>query len=269
MAATAMLGHHALRGEFAASEAAFAESEASYDVSQHAAHVALTGADFGVLQRAWSSHAAWAVGHEDAAFARVEGALRLARQLSHPFSEALALTYLATLHQLAGHLEACADVTREALDVSTRSRVIYYAAWSGILLAWTEAVRHPSEDAAARVHARIDAFLTTGAGARLPYYLALAADARRRAGDASGALAELDRAVEVSDRQGDRWYDAELHRSRAEVLVTLGRLPEAAEAADRAIAVARTQGAAAFEARAVATRAQVAPERHRPRDSWF
>src|SRR5204862_6325340 len=32
MAATAMLGHHALRGEFAASEAAFAASESSYDI---------------------------------------------------------------------------------------------------------------------------------------------------------------------------------------------------------------------------------------------
>ena len=258
MAATATLGYYGLRGELAAAEATFNESSSWYDTAQHASHVALTGADFGVLQRAWSSHAAWALGDSAGAFARVNDALRLARDLSHPFSEALALTYLATLHQLAGDVDSCEAVTREALEVSNRSRVIYYAAWSGILLAWVEAARQPSEASAARVHERIDAFLATGAGARLSYYLSLAADARRRAGDVRGALGDLDRAIEVSGRQGDLWFDAELHRARAEVLAELGRADDAIEAAARAVSVARSQRASVFEARAAATTASLA-----------
>ena len=94
MGAVARLGHHALRGEFLLSEAMFKRSSALYDRSQHASHVGLTGADFGVLELAWSSHSLWALGHAEEAEARVQQALTLARTLMHPFSEALALCIL-------------------------------------------------------------------------------------------------------------------------------------------------------------------------------
>jgi hypothetical protein len=107
--AVARLGHHALRGEFLLSEEVFKRSSALYDRSQHASHVGLTGADFGVLELAWSSHSLWALGHAEEAEARVQEALALARTLMHPFSEALALAYSAMLDQMDGHYDRAAE----------------------------------------------------------------------------------------------------------------------------------------------------------------
>jgi DNA-binding SARP family transcriptional activator len=66
------------------------------------------------------------------------------------------------------------------------------------------------------------------------------------AGDTSGALATLDRAVLVAGRTGEVVVLAALHRARAEVLAALGRTDDAAAAWARAREVATSQGARLF-----------------------
>lgn len=250
MAATATLGHQMMTSRFAAAEATYRETAGWYRPEHHAVHVALTGADFGVLHRAWSSHSVAMLGDGPGAVARAEEALALARSLSHPFSESLALCYLATVHQLAGEAERCATWADAASRLAEQFNVAYYAAWARILLAWSESVSAPSPAAADRIHRRIDTFVATGAGSRVGYYLALAADAAVRAGDPLGALADLDRGLATSARQGDTWYDALAHASRAEVLAALDRPREAVIEAQLALAMARAQGATAAAGRA-------------------
>jgi tetratricopeptide (TPR) repeat protein len=258
MAAAATAGYHVMTGGFATADALYRETASWYEPSQHHAHVALTGADFGVLHRAWTSHALWALGDRDGAVARASQAVDLAVAHAHPFSEALANAYLAMVYQLDGDLDACTRCAARALETATRSRVTYYAAWASILLAWADAVRAPSPSHAARIEACIDEFVSTGAGSRLPYYLALAAEGHRHAGDRSTALDLIERALACSARQGDSWYDAELHRRHAEALADVGRTAEAEIAARRAVELAQAQGARPFEARAEETRARIA-----------
>ncbi len=114
----------------------FDASSTLYDRAQHPAHVGLTGADFGVLRLAWSSHVVWALGRADEAEARVQQALTLAKTLMHPFSEALALAYAAMLDQMDGNPERAAVRAADARAVAERHRVIYYEVWANILLAW-------------------------------------------------------------------------------------------------------------------------------------
>jgi predicted ATPase len=258
MAATATAGYHVMTGGFATADALYRETASWYEPSQHRVHVALTGADFGVLHRAWTSHALWALGDRDGAVARASQAVALAAAHAHPFSEALAHAYLATVYQLDGDLDACTRHAAQALETATRSRVTYYAAWASILLAWADSVRTPSASRAARVEACIAEFVSTGAGSRLPYYLTLAAEGYRLAGDRETALALIERALACSARQGDTWYDAELHRRHAEALADVGRTAEAAIAAGKAVALAEAQGARPLEARAAETRTRIA-----------
>ena len=80
MGAVARLGHHALRGEFPDLRGHVQRARRRCTIgSQHASHVGLTGADFGVLELAWSSHSLWALGRAEEAEARVQQALTLAR----------------------------------------------------------------------------------------------------------------------------------------------------------------------------------------------
>ena len=74
--------------------------------------------------------------------------------------------------------------------------------------------------------------------------------AEARAGDYPAALATLDHAASVIERTGERWVDAELHRTGGEILVKNPRRPAPAEAAFlTAIAIAQQQKARSFELR--------------------
>jgi DNA-binding SARP family transcriptional activator/predicted ATPase len=251
MASTVELGACVLQGQFTRAEAVFLASRGVYRPDDHRTHVELTGADYGVLSASWSSHGLWCLGKTEAALERAHESLALARSLGHPFSKALALSYLATLHQMSGDVERTRTFAAEAHAVSERHRVVYYGAWSAILLAWVEASKSPGAPAQALLRQRIQEFAATGAGARLPYYLSLLAGVQARGGAHPVALRTLDEALETSAANGDTWWDAESHRVRGEILLQLrGRDDEARAALERALCIAQGQEASMLEQRA-------------------
>jgi predicted ATPase len=72
------------------------------------------------------------------------------------------------------------------------------------------------------------------------------------AGQPAAGLPVLDRAEAAAGRTGVRWYDAEIHRLRGELLNERGADPDEVEAHYRqAIQVARQQEAKSWELRAV------------------
>jgi len=78
-------------------------------------------------------------------------------------------------------------------------------------------------------------------------------------GQITAAIATLNQALAESDQNGQRGYDAELHRTRGEILLKYNPAdPALAEAAFRAaIAVARSQKARSFELRAALSLAKL------------
>src|SRR5262245_46587216 len=228
----------------------------------HPRLVARLRADSGVLLRAWSSHGLWALGRTAEADERCMDAVRLAKALAHPFSEAAALSYYAMLQTFTEDVARVKHSATAAHDIAERHRIVYYDAWAGILLAWTAAWEQPGEQTIESLRARIAAFCETGAGVRLPFYYGLLASVYLRSGQPKVALSELERALELSARRGETWWDAELHRCRAEALASLGRRDEAIAACQQALATARTQQAPAFESRAAATLESIRQARH-------
>ena len=82
-------------------------------------------------------------------------------------------------------------------------------------------------------------------------HLALLAGIYARAGQPAAGLSVLDEALAVSAEHGERWWDAELHRLRAELLQAGGAEAGEVEAAlNRALEIARGQQARALELRA-------------------
>src|SRR5262249_22208066 len=85
-----------------------------------------------------------------------------------------------------------------------------------------------------------------------PLYAKLLADVEAGTGQVERALDTVDNALSDADQTGQKWYDAELHRVRGELL--LERSPADAAAAEaslmRAIEVARGQQTRSFELRA-------------------
>jgi tetratricopeptide (TPR) repeat protein len=91
-----------------------------------------------------------------------------------------------------------------------------------------------------------------------PLYAKLLADVEMAAGRAESALDVVNETISEAEQTGQSWFDAELYRTRGELLLRCGRLEtSASEAFKHAIDVARRQQTRAFELRAVLSLAQL------------
>ena len=209
------------------------------------------GLNYEVIARAWQSHGLWCLGQPDTAFERASHALRLARELRQPFSQAIASTYLALLQQLRADAATFRRQAEEALELSTDFKASYYRVWAAILVAYAETLERPDAAALTRLRDAIESLKETGARLRLPYYLALLAEGHLRAGEAEAGLEVVEEASSRGRETNERWWDAELHRLRAELMLAGGAEAGEAEAAlQRALEIARGQQAKSLELRA-------------------
>ena len=96
-----------------------------------------------------------------------------------------------------------------------------------------------------------------------PFYVAMLGEAAGRAGHVDEGLAFVNEAQTLADSTGERWYEAELHRLRGELLRQQAVPDErGAEAAfRRALHVARRQGARALALRAAMSLARLLHKR--------
>ncbi len=105
----------------------------------------------------------------------------------------------------------------------------------------------------------------TGTDVRRTYYLALLAEVLGKADQFEEGQQVLAEALELAVVRGERWWEAELHRLRGELLLARSRdnLVEAEDCVHRAMAIAREQHAKSFELRAATTLARLWGERGR------
>jgi predicted ATPase len=109
------------------------------------------------------------------------------------------------------------------------------------------------------MRAGIAALTDTGAQLWQPFYLRLVAGALAFAGAIEEGIAELDQAIARSTESEKRWWDAELHRLRAELVRRMPRpdLDKAERFFRAALAIAREQGTKGFELRTVTSLARL------------
>src|SRR5215831_11549101 len=218
------------------------------------------GSDYAdaVLGRAWHAHALWLLGYPQSALLRALEGVRLAHDLGQPFNQALAATYLAMLQQLCADEATARASTEKALALTTEYKAPYYRAWSAILVNYALACEKPGMATIDGLRESITAFKVSGAQIRLPYYLSLLAQVCGRAGFAEDGLAAVDEGMTASRLHNERWWDAELHRVRGELLLAGGADRHEAEAAyARAIEIARTQKARSLELRSLMSMARL------------
>ena len=91
-----------------------------------------------------------------------------------------------------------------------------------------------------------------GSGLGAPRMLFVVAEGLRKVGRHDDALGALELGVARAEKQGDHFYDAELHRLRAEILLDMdgNAVAEAETLFGHALEIARRQEAKTFELRA-------------------
>lgn len=222
-------------------------------------HSEIYGMNMGVFCRAYTGHCDWHLGYPARALRSAEDGLAIAREVSHPFSIALALCYLAMLRQFRREPQAALELAEEAQEMCATFGFDYYQAWSDLVHAWAVAeIRHAPENLTGYQRA-LESFRRTGAGLRYPYYLGTHAAMHRQAGDVATGLALVEAALAAAETSHESWCNAELHRERGELL--LAGPAKAEQQADAefqtAIEIAATQGAKLPELRATVARCRL------------
>jgi predicted ATPase len=117
---------------------------------------------------------------------------------------------------------------------------------------WAQVAQGQKEDGLAQMRNGLAALRATGAALRLPYYLALLAEACGQTGNVAEGLTLLAEALAQAHNTRESWMEAELHRLKGELLLSLSadNYTEAEGYLHQALTVARRQQAKALELRA-------------------
>jgi predicted ATPase len=132
-------------GEFPAAREHLEQSIA-YSVSQASpVQSVLFGLDLGVFCRACASHPLWHLGYPDQALQASHEALTFARDVSHVFSVAVALTHRAMLHQFRQEPHRAKEQAEAAMALCEEQGFAYYLAWGTILQGWALVAQQQDE----------------------------------------------------------------------------------------------------------------------------
>jgi DNA-binding SARP family transcriptional activator/predicted ATPase len=239
-------------GQLAASREHIEQALPSYDSVPHPALALFAGSDVGVFCRAYLAHVLWLLGDAKEAVTKSNEAVALAREVSHPFSLAIALNYAAMLCVFGQDGKLALTHAEEAFSVCRKHGFAYYSAFAEILAGWATARQGDAPAGVLRLRTGLDALKATQAEIRLPFYYGLLAEAARLGGHVGEALAHVSTGFAFLSKNGETWAAAELHRIHGDVLLQSDDSSGAVTSYRRGIESARQTGARLFELRAVA-----------------
>jgi predicted ATPase len=193
----------------------------------------------------------WMLGYPDQALTRSHEMLTYAQELQHAFSLARALFNVATLHKLRGEAVAAQERAEAALAIMTEQGFGQNLGNAMFTRGWALAAQGQYGKGMAEMRQGLAAWQATGTGLSQAEFTARLAEAYGHIGQAEEGLRLLAEALAVVDK-GNRWYEAELHRIKGELLrrQAVPDMPQAEACFQQALAVARHQQAKSWELRA-------------------
>lgn len=201
----------------------------------------------------------WFLGYPDQSLSRVSEALVLAQDLGHPYTVAFAHYMASVVHLLRGDAPHAFESAEKSLVMSQEQRFSLYVILSRISRGRAVGELGRLKEARAEIALGIDEARRSGVGFMLPMMDSWLADVHAKAGENEYALSIVERALaNIGDVTGRPW-ESELHRQRAQILLTLdaSKVSEAESYLKKSIEVARGQSAKSLELRAATSFAEL------------
>jgi predicted ATPase len=156
------------------------------------------------------------------------------------------------LHQLRQDRDGVAACARRVIEVASEKGYPHWHSLGSMFQAWVTGADGDLAAAIASFEKALAEHRATGEVIEVCYYLGVLAEILGRAGRIEDGLARIGEALELVEQTGERWYEAELHRGRAELLRRVDKPDEGAVVAafTRALELARSQQAWLWELRA-------------------
>ncbi len=236
-------------------------------------------ADPGMTLLSYSAPLLWSIGYPEQAVKRVEDAKKIGRDRQHPFSNVVSLHFATVLYQYQEDVDKVDAYATQMLSLCQEHGFFVWEAAATVMKGWALAEKGDAEEGIIMIRRGISAWEMTRAEVLRPLFLARLAQAYQSAGNFELALQSLEEAIKIVKKTGERMYLAELYRYKAECYkqqcgnrhqqgATETECYAKAEACfQKALTIARAQGAKSWELRAAISLAQLWLETSRGQDT--
>jgi class 3 adenylate cyclase/predicted ATPase len=240
-----------LVGRFASSQSHLEDGIALYDPISHGSLGQQAGSgDPRVNLQAYSAIVLFCLGFPDQALAQSSAAIAEARRLAHPRSLALSLSLGTLPLSLVGDNVALDERAEQLVAVATEQGFPVWRAMGTVHRGWVMVKAGDLTRGISLLRSGLAAYRATGTDLWTPYNTALLARACELAGQIEDGLTLLDDALQIVESTGQRWFAAELHRRKGQLLLRQGHSEAAEELYREALSIAEEQGAKLWELRA-------------------
>jgi TOMM system kinase/cyclase fusion protein len=239
-------------GEFVSARRYLEEGTTFYRPQQHWVPVLRTVHDPGVGCLVRTAEALWMQGFSDQAVERIHAALRLAQTMPHPFTLGFALINLAQVSHYRREVQTVREWAEAGIALAEEQGFPFWWAWAAVLRGWALAMLGQGEEGTAQMRQGLDVLRAIDAKMGQTYLQALLVEALEEGGQIEEGLAVLNEALSLVDKTGERFYEAELHRLKGELLLQQSpdNHTDAETCFHKALDVAKRQEAKSLELRA-------------------
>jgi predicted ATPase len=247
-------------GDFADAHDRFQKTIELYDQAHHADFANRFGQDPRTVAEIVDALALWVLGRADEALRLADRALADAKASGHAPTMATVHYFRTLLGLVRGKSEAVAADSQAMADIASRYDLAaaFWAGFAAFFQGWARWFEGAEKSTLAEMRRGITIYREQGALVWMSAAEAALAIAEASAGEIDAGLRRLDDALAELERT-ERWYEAEMHRIRAEIL--LKREPADTAAAEQSfqtsIAIAQSQKARSFELRAALSLAKL------------
>jgi predicted ATPase len=228
-----------------------------YDPISHNLLAHQTGSHRQVTAQAYLGNVLLCLGYPNQGLAWSNAAIAEARRLAHPSSLVSSLVIGATLLSLVGDIASLDEWAEELVAVATEQGFRRWRALGTIYHGWVKIKSGDVTEGISILRSGSAAYRATGAELMAPYHIALLARACEIGGEIGEAVSLLGDALQIVERTGERWLEAELNRHKGQLLLRQGHTEAAEKLYRKALGIAVEQEAKLWELRAAASLARL------------
>jgi tetratricopeptide (TPR) repeat protein len=242
---------HFLTGDLTRGREHFEAIVSVYVPAQHRPLTWLYAQEPGMAGHALLGFTLWLLGYPDQALAHSEHSLRLGREVPQHNSQGNALAWACVHHQFRREPQRQASLATELTSLASDHGLKFWMAVAAFQVGTGLVAQGRFDEGLEKQRRGIAGYRLAGAELLLTFILGNLADSCGQAGRPREGLAVLDEAQGLMATNGERFWEAELHRLRGELLLMLGSKGGDVEPLFLlAIDVARRQLARSLELRA-------------------
>jgi class 3 adenylate cyclase/predicted ATPase len=251
-----MIGHRLmgssllLTGDVAESRVHFDHAIALHDPAKHRPLTTRFGQDIGVSILMFRSQALWLLGYPERALADADRGLNDARDIGHAPTLMIALANVTQI--LCGNYAIANTHLQDLVALADEKGVIWWQALGMALQGYLSALTGEASNSVRTISTAVTLWRSTGSTVFIPLSLLFLATAYAELGQLDDARRCIDEAMTVVEKTRERWFEADIHHMAGKVAL-MSRQRDLAKAEayfERALAVARKQGAKSLELRA-------------------